>query len=34
MRPGTHAIIYENVKAVYVFVTTLCSGHDFNIKFV
>jgi hypothetical protein len=30
----THAIIYVNVKAVYVISTTLCNVHEFNIKFV
>jgi hypothetical protein len=30
----THAIFNKNVKAVHIFVTPLCCGHDFNIKFV
>ena len=29
----THAIFNKNVKAAYIFVTPLCCGHDFNIKF-
>jgi hypothetical protein len=30
----THAIIYINVKAVYVIGITLSIEHEFNIKFV